>query len=222
MQAWLLPMVDLPAPLFCKVYINTMFMPHASSFWYIVQVQCSLTTWPEWCALCIETGRTLSSFIFEEILCRWGAVGEIVMVNGTTYMAALDWLSSRYGIHYIRISAYNSHANSIVEQQHRTICNSLIKACNGDASWWPAVTPFIFWADCTTTHKVTSLSPFYMAHSIEPILPFDITLATFLVPDLVKPLHSDKLIAMCAQQLEKQQDDLTPHPQKPLRISLAI
>ena len=47
-----------------------------------------------------------------------------------------------------------------------------------------------------------------MAHSMEPILPFDITLATFLVPDLVKPLTTNNLIATCARQLEKRQDDL--------------
>ena len=48
-----------------------------------------------------------------------------------------------------------------------------------------------------------------MAHGIEPILPFDITLATFLVLDLTKPLSTDELIAICACQLEKHQDDLT-------------
>ena len=47
-----------------------------------------------------------------------------------------------------------------------------------------------------------------MAHSIEPILPFDIILATFLVPDLTKPLTTEELIAIRARQLEKRQDDL--------------
>jgi hypothetical protein len=57
--------------------------------------------------------------------------------------------------------------------------------------------------------KVTGFSPFYMAHGVKPILLFDITLATFLVPNLVKPLTTNKLIAMHAQQLKKRQDDLT-------------
>jgi hypothetical protein len=70
------------------------------------------------------------------------------------------------------------------------------------------VAPFIFWADRATTHKATGLSPFYMAHSIKPILPFDITLATFLIPNLVKPLTTDELITMRARQLEKHQEDL--------------
>jgi hypothetical protein len=37
MQARLLPTVDSPALLFCKAYIDTMFMLHTSGFWYIVQ-----------------------------------------------------------------------------------------------------------------------------------------------------------------------------------------
>ena len=98
--------------------------------------------------------------------------------------------------------------SGIVERQHRSIRDSLIKACDGDASRWPAVAPFVFWADRATTRKATGLSPFYMAHGVEPILPFDITLATFLVPDLVKPLTTNELIATRARQLEKRQEDL--------------
>jgi hypothetical protein len=185
-----------------------MFMPAVGGFRHIVQARCSLTAWPEWRALRTETGRTIGAFIFEEILCRWGAVEEIVTDNGTAYVAALDWLASRYGIRHIRISAYNSRANGIVERQHRTIRDSLVKACDGDASKWPAAAPFVFWADRATTRKSTGLSPFFMAHGVEPILPFDITLATFLVPNLTKPLSTDELIAIRARQLEKRQDDL--------------
>lgn len=202
------PTVAAPAPLFRKVYIDTMFMPPAAGFRYIVQARCSLTAWPEWRALRSETGRTLGSFIFEEILCRWGAVEEIVTDNGTAYIAALDWLSGKYGIRHIRISAYNSRANGIVKRQHRTIRESLVKACAGDTSKWPTLAPLIFWADRATTRRSTGYSPFYMAHGVKPILPFDLTLATFLVPDLCQPLSTADLLATRARQLQKRQDDL--------------
>lgn len=92
-----------------------MHMTPGGGFKYIVQSRCSLTAWPEWRALRTETGVTLGRFIFEEILCRWGAVEEIITDNGTAYIAALDWLASKYGIHHIRISTYNSRVNGIVE-----------------------------------------------------------------------------------------------------------
>jgi hypothetical protein len=202
------PTVAEPTPLFHKVYIDTMFMPHTAGFHYIVQARCSLTTWPEWHALRTETGHTLGNFIFEEILCRWGAVAEIVTDNGTAYVAALDWLASKYGTQHICILAYNSRANGIVERQHRTIHESLVKACEGNISKWPITAPHVFWADCTTICKSTGYSPFYMAHGIEPLLPFDITLTTFLVPNLSTPLSTADLIAMRACQLQKQESDL--------------
>jgi len=190
-------------PLFRKAYIDTMFMPPAGGFRYIVQARCSLTAWPEWHALRTETGRTIGTFIFEEILCRWGAVEEIVTDNGTAYVAALDWLADKYGIHHIRISAYNSQANGIVERQHRTIRDSIFKACEGNESQWPTIAPFAFWADHATTRKSTGHSPFYMVHGVEPILPFDIIQATFLVPNLTQPLSTEELLAVRTRQLQK-------------------
>jgi hypothetical protein len=150
----------------------------------------------------------LGAFIFDNILCRWGAVSKIVTDNGTTYIAALDWLANRYGIQHICISAYNSQANSIVKCQHRTICESLVKVCEGDISKWPSLVPLIFWADCVTTCKSTGHSPFFMAHGVEPILLFNITLATFLTPNYECPLTTAELISMCARQLEHWEDDL--------------
>ena len=59
-------------------------------------------------------------------LCR------IVTDNVLAMVAALDWLSKTYHINHIQISAYNSRASSIVECSHRTIRDSIVKACDGD------------------------------------------------------------------------------------------
>ncbi|OAX31670.1 hypothetical protein K503DRAFT_667526, partial [Rhizopogon vinicolor AM-OR11-026] len=75
--------------------------------------------------------------------------------NGTPFVTALDWLAQKYHIHHIHISTYNSKANGIVECLHRTIWDSLIKACNGDITQLPLLAPNIFWADCVTTRKST-------------------------------------------------------------------
>jgi len=47
-----------------------------------------------------------------------------------------------------------------------------------------------------------------MAHRVEPLLPFDIMLTTFLVPNLTKPLSTANLIVTCAHQLKLHNDDL--------------
>jgi hypothetical protein len=185
-----------------------MFMPPAARFRYIVQACCSLSAWPKWRALQVKTVCTLAVFIFEDILCRWGAVEKIVTDNGTAFVAALDWLADRYGIRHIRISAYNSCMNGIVECQHRTIQELIVKVCKGNISKWPAVAPHTFWADRATTRKSTGHTPFFMAHGTEPVLPFNITLATFLVPDITTPLSTVDLLAIRMCQLQKRPNNL--------------
>jgi len=204
------PTVNTPAPLFRKVHIDTMFMPHMGGYRYITQAQCSLTAWPKWHALQVETGQMIGAFIFEEILCQWGAVEEIVTDNSTAYVAALDWLADRYGIRHICILAYNLQANSIIERQHRTICDTILKACKGNYSHWPTFAPFTFWADCATTRKSTGFSPFYMVHGVEPILPFNLAMATFLVPDLNTPLSTKDLLIARAASSRSAQPTLQP------------
>jgi hypothetical protein len=70
-----------------------MFMLPTAGFRYIVRACCLLSAWPEWRALRVETAHTLAVFIFKDILCRWGAVKEIVTDNGAAFVAALDWLA---------------------------------------------------------------------------------------------------------------------------------
>jgi len=155
-----------------------------------------------------ENGQAIGKFIFQEILCRWGVIAEIITDNGTPIVAALDWLSKKYHISHIRISAYNKQANGLVERSHRSIRESIVKACDGDISHWPEVTPHVFWADRVTVRRDLGFSPFYMAHGVHPILPFDVTEATFLIPKLDSPLSTEDLIAIRAQQLQKRPEDL--------------
>jgi len=63
--------------------------------------------------------------------------------------------------------------------------------------------PSVFWANHVTINWLTSYSPFFMAHGVEAVLPFDITEATYLLPSLETPASTEDLIAHHAQQLLK-------------------
>lgn len=215
------PTISIPAPLFRKTFADSMYMPTSHDFTYIVQARCSLSNWPEFRMLRKETGRTLGACFFEEILCRWGGIEEIVTDNGTPFIAALDWLAQKYHIHHIRISAYNSKANGVVERSHRTIRDSLVKACNGDITKWPTLAHHIFWADRVTTRQSTGFSPYYLAHGVEPLLPFDFVHATFMLPDITTLLSTQDLLAARARQLAKHDKDLVIAHTRLLKSRLA-
>jgi hypothetical protein len=174
------PTVPIPGGLFWKVHIDMMKMPKAGGFEYLVQVCCMLTSYPEWCMLCKENTHTLCTFIFKELLCRWGPITEIVMDNTPTYKVAVDELAHKYGIHPIHVSPYHSLANGIVERRHHDICEVIIKTCKGDEMRWNQVVHSVFWVECVTIQKAMGLSPYFMMHGVKLIFPFDLAKATFL------------------------------------------
>ena len=112
------PIVATPAPLFRRVHVDMMHMPKVSGFSYILQGCCSLISYPEFQILTKEMGVAVGKFIFEDLLCRWGAVEEIITDNGVPIIVGLDWLMKKYHVTHIHISPYNKQANGIVEQSH--------------------------------------------------------------------------------------------------------
>jgi hypothetical protein len=60
-------------------------MPPSGAYKYIVQARCSLSYYPEFRMLRAETARTLGDWIYEDILCRWGSLREIVTDNGSAF-----------------------------------------------------------------------------------------------------------------------------------------
>jgi transposase InsO family protein len=98
------------------------------------------------------------------------------------YKVTVDELAHKYGIHPIHVSPYNSQANGIIERWHPDVRKAIIKTCEGDKTHWNQVVHSVFWAECITIQKAMGLSPYFMMHGVEPIFPFDLAEATFLVP----------------------------------------
>jgi hypothetical protein len=69
-------------------------------------------------------------FIFEEILCSWGVLEEIITDNGPAFIEALNWLAEQYEIHHIHISTYNSQANRIIKHHHLDVWEAIMKVCD--------------------------------------------------------------------------------------------
>ena len=202
------PVVASPAPLFAKMYMDTMHMPTAGGFRYLVQGRCSISHYPEFRMLRHETSAALADWIFEDILCRWGTLVEIVSDNGPAFVKALTHLAKKYHINHIRISGYNSRANGIVERPHFDVRQALFKAVDGDQSKWNRAAPFVFWADRITVRRRMGCSPYFAATGTHPLLPLDIAEATYLLPPPAATLSTTDLIVRRAVALQKRRTDL--------------
>ena len=85
---------------------------------------------------------------------------------------------------------------------------ALIKATDGDIGRWPDIAPSVFWAERVSIQKSTGYSPFYLAHGVEPLLPFDLAEATYLAPNMDCLMTTEDLIARRAIMLQKRPEDL--------------
>jgi hypothetical protein len=203
------PVVTTPAPLFTKMYMDTMHLLRSGGFAYIMQGRCSLTGYPEFHMLRKETAQALGDWIFQDVLCRWGTLAEIISDNGRSFVAALSYLERKYHIKHIRISGYNSQANGIVERSHFDVRQAMFKAADGDQNKWSQVAYSVFWSERITIRKCMGCAPFYAATGVHPILPFDIIEANYLLPPPDLLLSTTDLVARRAIALQKRADDLT-------------
>src|SRR6201996_1396778 len=205
----LIPLVvATPAPLFVKMYMDTMHLPCSGGYLYIVQGRCSLTGYPEFRMLRKETAKALAEWMFQDILCRWGTLTEIVSDNGRPFLAALRELECKYHVKHIRISGYNSCANGIVERSHFDVRQALFKAADGDQNHWSQVAHSVFWSERVTPRKRMGCSPFFTATGAQPLLSFDILEANYLLPPPDSILSTTDLIARRAVALQKRRTDL--------------
>ncbi|GBE81976.1 hypothetical protein SCP_0403520 [Sparassis crispa] len=83
-----------------------------------------------------------------------------------------------------------------------------MKTCLGDEWKWLTVMPAVFWAERITIQRSTGYSPYYMAHGTEPLFPFDIAEAMYLVPYEGVQMTRIELLAHRACQLQKREEDL--------------
>jgi hypothetical protein len=155
-----------------------------------------------------ETAQAIGDWIFQDIICRWGNLVEIVSDNGTPFIAALSHLEKRYKVKHIRISGYNSRANGIVERSHFDVRQALFKASDGVEHKWSQVAHSVFWSERVTPRKRMGCSPYFVATGTHPLLPFDVVEANYLLPPPDSLMSTTDLIARRAIALQKRQDDL--------------
>jgi len=180
-------------------------MPKSNGCGYILHGCCNLTSWMEGRPARDEKARTIANWLFEDIICRWGCLVEIITDNGSAYRAATAWLEQKYGIGIrgIKISPYNSRANGKIERRHWDVRQMLTKATGGDTTKWYWFFYHVLWADRITIRKKLGCSPFFMVTGAQPTIPLDILEATWLIKLPGRILTTAELIGYRAKALAK-------------------
>jgi len=200
--------VSTPSILFAKIYIDVMHMPLAKGYRCIVAAKDDLSGTCEARPLRNATAKSLASFFWEQIYCRYGAPIQVVTDNGPEVKEAFAKLLKRMGIPQVKISPYNHHANGVVERGHFILREAIIKACRNKITEWPEHVAGMVFADRVTVSRVTGFSPFQLLHGTDPILPLDLAEATFLVEGFRNGMSTEELLVLRARQLAKHPEDI--------------
>ena len=202
------PTISHPVALFYKVYLDVMRMPMAQKYQWLVACRDDLSGVSEARALVSDNGRALASFFLEQVIFRYGTVGEIVTDNGPSLEGEFAKVVQKYNIHRIKISPYNSQANGVVERGHFTIRETLVKMCQGNLTQWPKLLPAAMYADRITIRRATGFSPYYLLHGVHPVLPCDLAEVTFLAPQFKTLMTDEELLAARIRQIAKMPEDV--------------
>ncbi len=100
-----------------------------------------------------------------------------------------------------------------MEQGHSILREAIVKAYpkhknNGQIKNWPDYIDTAVFADRVTTSSVTGFSPYFLLHGVEPLLPFDLVEATFIVEGFHSEMETSELLALRIQQLMRYPEDL--------------
>jgi len=88
-----IPLTISPSPrIFMKIYVDVMLMPKAHGYRYLVAACDDLSLTAEGRALKHASSDSLANFFWEEIICHYGVIAQIVTDNGSEVKGAFEKL----------------------------------------------------------------------------------------------------------------------------------
>lgn len=140
------------------------------------------TKWPIVRPLRTATTQEIATFIYEEIVLKFGCPLEILSDRGPQFMSGMreDYLWLLQTKH-LKTSAYHPRTNGMVERLNGTIKLAIEKLVNDNATLWDQYVDQIIFACRIMPQASTNYSPFKLLYGKEPRAPGDINKRPILI-----------------------------------------
>jgi transposase InsO family protein len=110
-----------------------------------------------------KLASTVAKVIVDRIIQPWYIPVEILSDNGGEFVNQLsDDIYDILGMSHLRITAYNSKANGIIERSHASIHSMLAKLVKETQTDWSQYVGYVVSCYNATAHSITNLSPHYV------------------------------------------------------------
>ncbi|XP_071699824.1 uncharacterized protein [Rutidosis leptorrhynchoides] len=135
--------------------------------------------WVEAKVLARITGENIKKFMWNNIICRYGLLNEIVSDNGKQFADNLfrSWCEE-LNIKQTFTSAAHPHANCQVEVTNKEILAGIKARLGLCQTKWVDGVPYILWAHRTTPKRSTGETPFNLVNGTEAVIPAEIRVPT--------------------------------------------
>src|SRR4051812_5457430 len=132
------------------------------------------TKWIEAIPVTNQAATTAVTF-FKGITCRFGVPHSILTDNGSNFASEeFQDFCDQFGIKLNFASVAHPQTNGQVEKINGLICRGIKKRLKRAAGAWVEELPSVLWSLRTTPNKSTQMTPFFMVHGAEVVLPADI------------------------------------------------
>ena len=152
------------------------------------------TKWVDAEALATITEKNIHSFVWRNIICRYGIPRELVSDNGKQFdSSAFRDFCSELGIKNHYSSPAHPQANGQVEVTNRSLLKIIKTQLEGAKGIWPDELPSVLWAYRTTARTPTGEMPFRLAYRTNAVIPAEIGLTSYRVDSYNEDTNEEEL-----------------------------
>ena len=142
---------------------------------YILVATDYVTKWAEAVATKTDNANTVATFLYENIITRFGCLKELVSDRGTHFINnTIAALTAKYEIKHRKTTPYHPRANGQTEKTNGILCKILTKTVSGAGINWDTKLFAAVWTYRTTYKVTTNATPFQLVYGQEAILPIEL------------------------------------------------
>ena len=140
------------------------------------------TKWVEAEPLATITEKSIRTFVWKNIICRYRIPRVLVSDNGKQFdNSAFRNFCSELGIQNHYSSPAHPQANGQVEVTNRTLLKIIKTRLKAAKGIWPDELPSILWAYQTTARTPIGETPFRLTYGADVVIPAEIGLTSYRV-----------------------------------------
>nr|GEX75014.1 hypothetical protein [Tanacetum cinerariifolium] len=174
------------------LYRRSFLKPWMRKVKFLIDAMDYFTKWIEAKAVVTITGSQVKKFVWDNIVCLFGLLGEIVSDNGKQFNdnAFKDWCE-KLNITQRFASVKHPQSNGLVKRANMSLGEGIKARLGGGNKNWIEELPHIPWAHRTMIKSSHGDTPFSLTYGTEAVVPAEIRMPTHR-NTIVDAVHNDE------------------------------